>query len=165
MTDAERLFVDHHAAVYRYLVRLVGDADAAADAAQEAFVRLIERPPAGGASRAWLYAVATNAALESARTRGRRTRLLAAAPVDAPVPNESPRPDAYVEGNERRAHVGAALAALSERDRTALLMREDGFSHREIADALGTTTGSVGTVLARALGRLSAAFPLARGAL
>jgi RNA polymerase sigma-70 factor (ECF subfamily) len=161
MTDAERLFAAHHAAIYRYLVRLVGDPDAAADAAQEAFVRLIERPPAGSVARAWLYTVATNAALESARTRGRRERLLAAAPADAPVPNESPRPDAYVEGNERRMHVGAALAALTERDRTALLMREEGFSHREIADALGTTTGSVGTVLARALGRLSAALPVA----
>jgi RNA polymerase sigma-70 factor, ECF subfamily len=165
MTDAERLFVDHHAAIYRYLVRLVGDPDAAADAAQEAFVRLIERPPAAPASRAWLYAVATNAALESARTRGRRLRLLAAAPDRAPLPNEATAPDAFAEGNERRERVGAAVAALPERDRTALLMREEGFAHREIADALGTTTGSVGTVIARALRRLSAALPLAPGAL
>jgi RNA polymerase sigma factor (sigma-70 family) len=165
MHDAERLFVDHHAAIHRYLVRLTGDADAAADAAQEAFVRLIERPPAGPASRAWLYAVATNAVFGGARTRGRRERLLAAAPIDAPVPDESPRPDSYAEGNERRTHVGAALASLVERDRTALLMREEGFSHREIADALGTTTGSVGTVIARALHRFAAALPFSADAL
>jgi DNA-directed RNA polymerase specialized sigma24 family protein len=30
-------------------------------------------------------------------------------------------------------------------------MREEGFSHKEIADAVGTTTGSVGTLIARAL--------------
>jgi DNA-directed RNA polymerase specialized sigma24 family protein len=41
-----------------------------------------------------------------------------------------------------------------------LLMREEGFSHREIADAVGTTTGSVGTMLVRALDRLAALLPL-----
>jgi DNA-directed RNA polymerase specialized sigma24 family protein len=33
-------------------------------------------------------------------------------------------------------------------------MREEGFTHREIADAVGTTTGSVGTMFARALAKL-----------
>jgi DNA-directed RNA polymerase specialized sigma24 family protein len=33
-------------------------------------------------------------------------------------------------------------------------MREEGFSHREIAEAVGTTTGSVGTMFARALTKL-----------
>jgi DNA-directed RNA polymerase specialized sigma24 family protein len=44
-----------------------------------------------------------------------------------------------------------ALDALSDKERTAVLMREEGFSHKEIADAVGTTTGSVGTLIARAL--------------
>jgi DNA-directed RNA polymerase specialized sigma24 family protein len=39
-------------------------------------------------------------------------------------------------------------------------MREEGFSHREIAQAVGTTTGSVGTMVARALDKLSAALAL-----
>ena len=39
-----------------------------------------------------------------------------------------------------------------------IVLREAGFAHREIALALGTTTGSVGTVLARALPRLAAAL-------
>jgi DNA-directed RNA polymerase specialized sigma24 family protein len=56
--------------------------------------------------------------------------------------------------------VRRALAALSERDRTALLMREEGFSHEEIAAAVGTTTKSVGTVVARALRKLAAELPL-----
>ena len=34
-------------------------------------------------------------------------------------------------------------------------MREEGFAHREIADAIGTTTGSVGTMIARALDKLA----------
>jgi DNA-directed RNA polymerase specialized sigma24 family protein len=39
-------------------------------------------------------------------------------------------------------------------------MREEGFAHREIAEALETTTGSVGTLLARALDRLASRLPL-----
>ncbi len=168
---AARLFAAHHASLYRYLVHLTGDADRAADAAQEAFVRLITRGPASDgptyrmsatpdddADRAWLFRVATRVALDEARTGARRRRLLGAAPGRAPVAD--PAPDAHdaVEARERRAHVAGALATLAERDRAALLLRESGFAHREIAEALGTTTGAVGTVLARALPRLAAAL-------
>ena len=41
-------------------------------------------------------------------------------------------------------------------ERIALLMREEGFVHREIAEAIGTTTGSVGTLLARAIAKAAA---------
>jgi RNA polymerase sigma-70 factor (ECF subfamily) len=51
--------------------------------------------------------------------------------------------------------VHGALQQLPERDRTILLMREEGFTHKEIAEAVGTTTGSVGTLIARALNRLA----------
>jgi DNA-directed RNA polymerase specialized sigma24 family protein len=51
--------------------------------------------------------------------------------------------------------VRAALDRLSWKERTVLLMREEGFAHHEIAGAVGTTTGSVGTMLARALKKLS----------
>jgi DNA-directed RNA polymerase specialized sigma24 family protein len=47
------------------------------------------------------------------------------------------------------------LNQLEPRDRAVLLMREEGFAHREIADAVGTTTKSVGTMIARALEKLS----------
>lgn len=35
-------------------------------------------------------------------------------------------------------------------------MREEGFKHREIAEALGTTTATVGTLIARSLEKLAA---------
>ena len=56
----------------------------------------------------------------------------------------------------------AALARLKDKERIAVLMREEGFSHREIADAVGTTTGSVGTLLARTLERLAREITLDR---
>ncbi|MEW5930560.1 MAG: sigma-70 family RNA polymerase sigma factor [Gemmatimonadota bacterium] len=158
--DVARLFAEHHASLFRYLARLTGDADAAEDAAQEAFVRMVERPPAPGETRAWLFRVGTNAALESARTRTRRGRLLEAKPGRAPLGDAPPTPDEALDRAERRRTVQTALATLAERDRRILLMREEGFSHREIAEAVGTTTGSVGTMIARALDRLAAALPL-----
>jgi RNA polymerase sigma-70 factor (ECF subfamily) len=158
--DAGRLFAEHHAALYRYLTRMTGDPDAAADAAQEAFVRLVEKPPAPGKTRAWLFQVGINAARLSARTRHRRLRLVAAAPDRQPMGDAPDAPDLALHRTQERERVRAALAMLSERDRTILLMREEGFTHREIAEAVGTTTPSVGTLVARALAKLSAELGL-----
>ncbi|HEX8696095.1 MAG TPA: sigma-70 family RNA polymerase sigma factor [Longimicrobium sp.] len=153
--DAGRLFAEHHASLFRYLSRLTGDPDLAEDAAQEAFARLVERPPPAEHARAWLFRVGTNAARMSARTGTRRRRLLEAAPGRAPVGDAPRAPDDAAELAELRDRVRRALGALPERDRVVLLMREEGFTHREIAAAVGTTTGSVGTMVARALARLA----------
>lgn len=153
--DIEQLFHDHHASLLRYLLRLTGDLDAAQDAAQEAFVRLAERPPRGDQPRAWLFTVATNVVRKRANTRRRRRVLLESAPSRVPAPQVPADPAALFEANERRRRVRAALDQLTLRERTVLLMREEGFTHREIALAVGTTTGSVGTLIARSLDRLA----------
>ena len=158
--DAAGLFAEHHPSLFRYLARLTGDADVAEDAAQEAFVRLMERPPAPGETRAWLFRVGTNAAWMALRTRGRRKRLLEAAPGRAPVADAPPAPDAQAEAAETRRRVRAALETLSERDRQMVLMQQEGFRYREIAEAVGTTTQSVGTMIARALNKLAAELRL-----
>jgi RNA polymerase sigma factor (sigma-70 family) len=148
------LFANHHDALYRYLVRLSGDPDVAADAAQEAFVRLLARPPSPTAERAWLFKVGTNYVLDARRTAARRDRLLDGR-GERTVADAPRDPHAGVEADERRRVVMAALARLTDKERVAILMREEGFSHREIAQAVSTTTGSVGTLLARTLERLA----------
>lgn len=154
--NVTQLFLEHYDGLYRYLVRLTGDEDLAADAAQETFVRLVERPPQDRNLRAWLYAVATNVVRDSARARARWLTLLKGSPDRAPMGDVPPLPDAAAESAERQRTVRAALDRLNWKERTVLLMREEGFAHHEIADAVGTTTGSVGTMLARALRKLSA---------
>ncbi len=154
--NVTQLFQEHHDALYRYLVRLTGDSDAAADAAQEAFVRLVERPPQDRHVRAWLYAVATNVVRDHSRAKTRWLTLLTGSPDRAPMADLAPRPDEELESRERQRAVRAALDRLSWKERTVLLMREEGFAHHEIAEAVGTTTGSVGTMVARALKKLSA---------
>ena len=61
-----------------------------------------------------------------------------------------------------RAHEAAlarqALESIAERDRLALLMREEGLNYEEIAAALELSVGSVGTTLARARRRLAESY-------
>jgi RNA polymerase sigma factor (sigma-70 family) len=70
---------------------------------------------------------------------------------DVQLATAPPNPHDVVEQTERQQMVRQVLDRLSERDRTVLLMREEGFSHKEIAEAVDTTTKSVGTMIARAL--------------
>lgn len=118
----------------------------------------------GTVERAWLFRVGTNYVFELRRTSARRTRLLwgRGERTMADAPRD---PHAHVEADERKRVVIAALSRLSDKERIAILMREEGFSHREIAEAVGTTTGSVGTLLARTLERLARETTVDREAL
>lgn len=162
MTDVTVLFREHHESLWRFLTRLTGDPDRAADAAQLAFVRYVVRPPVTNNVRAWLFRVGRNAALEAARTHNRRLRLLSTAAGRVPHADPQPAADEAFVAADRARSVHAALAHLSMKERTVLLMREEGFAHREIAAAVGTTTGSVGTMIARALDKLAAELRLDR---
>jgi len=156
--DVGRLFREHHQALYRYLVAFGGDEATAKDAVQFAFLRMLERPPEDGSPRAWLYRVATNAVVEWTRSEGHRRRLAqdrGYPPALGDPPEEASR---RAEVNDARDRLQRVLSRLEERDRTLLLMREEGFTHREMAEAVGTTTGSVGTLLARALKKAGAAM-------
>jgi RNA polymerase sigma factor (sigma-70 family) len=153
--DLNALFTAHHGALIRYLTRLTGDADQAADAAQESYLRLVRQPPARADNlRAWLFTVATNVVRDEWKRR-RHAVALSQAPSRAPQADAPPSPHEQLERDERRRLVREMLRKLSSRDRTVLLMREEGFSHKEIAEAVGTTTGSVGTMIARALRKLA----------
>ncbi|HSR43511.1 MAG TPA: sigma-70 family RNA polymerase sigma factor, partial [Longimicrobiales bacterium] len=151
-TDAGAAFAHHHEPLRRYLVRLTGDPELAADAAQEAFVRLLEQDPWPDNPRPWLFRVAINVVRDDAR-KAQRHQVLgqATARMRGAHADDPGTPDRTVDRYTARRLVREAMAALSPKERQALLMREEGFKHREIADALGTTTGSIGTLIRRAL--------------
>ena len=155
--DLEATFDAHHDVLYRYLVRMTGDQDLAADAAQEAFLRLAQRPPRDHTNlRAWLYTVATNYAFDTIKVARRRSEILEQSPDRAPVSEGVAAPDVSLERQERCQAVREALDTLREKERTALLMRAEGFSYREIGHALDVSTNSVGVIAARALRKLAA---------
>ncbi|CAN5675194.1 RNA polymerase sigma factor SigX [soil metagenome] len=156
--DFDRLFDDVYPGLVRYCHRMTADADLAEDAAQEAFVRFLDRRPRGDAAglRAWLFKVATHLLRDRARVEGNRARLRQHNPEAVGVPAPAGgwgSGESALEAMERKERVAAVreiLASLEERDRTLLLLREEGFSYRELADSAGVQASSVGTLLARA---------------
>lgn len=156
----ERLFKLYHLPLVRYLTRRLGDRDWAEEVAQETFLRAL-RQDALQSERSWLFAVATNLVRDEARkdTR-RRARLqqLASEVRDDASEVSDAEEDQTAERARERALARRAVDALAEKDRLALLMREEGLDYREIAAALDLSVGSIGTTLSRARRRLTETY-------
>jgi RNA polymerase sigma-70 factor (ECF subfamily) len=149
--NIRQLFERHYPSLVWYLHGRLGDRDLAEDLAQEAFVRLIDKPPRE--PDAWLYVVAGNLARDAQRGELRRSRHLAivdAANGSAELPDPAPGADAAMCVAEESALVQETLGLLPERDAALLVMRADDVSYREIAAAIGVAPTSVGPLLARA---------------
>lgn len=149
--DLPSAYSEHREPLLRYLYRLTGDPARAEDLAEEAFLRLVENPSPKENLRGWLYTVARNLVAERARTRRTRDRLR---PESDPTRSSPRRPDELFAEGRAIDRLRAALEELRPRDQQVLLMRQEGFTHREIAEAIGVETSSVGTIVARALRRL-----------
>lgn len=156
MADADRLFREYHGPLARYLTRRLGDHDWAEEVVQETFLRALRQETIVN-ERAWLFAVATNLVRDEARaqTRYRRRLQRLAAEAATRVPEV---PVSALERAQEAAFARRAVESLAERDRLALLMREEGLDYHEIAEALDLSVGSVGTTLARARRRLAAVY-------
>lgn len=144
------LFDEHFHRLYRYLDRLSGDPDLAADIAQETFVRLYERGSPPDTPGAWLVTVGTNLLRNARSTRARQARLLAGARGEEVLADPPASPARAAEATDARDRVRAAIDRMPERERRLLLLRAEGYGYREIAAALRLNEASVGTLLARA---------------
>ena len=153
LNEIERLFHTYHEPLVRYLVRRLGDRDWAEEIAQETFVRALRQEQIVS-ERAWLFAVATNLVRDEARRDARRRRHLELLREQARAEEAVEPEPTSLERAQEAAMARRALECLSERDREALLMREEGLDYQEIASALELSIGSVGTTLARARRRL-----------
>jgi RNA polymerase sigma-70 factor, ECF subfamily len=152
MDDAERLFRTYNTPLVRYLTRRLGDRDWAEEVAQETFVRALRQETITN-ERAWLFAVATNLVRDEARKDARRRRHLALLAEQERESVQEPE-QTTLEKAQEAAFARKAVDALAERDRLALLMKEEGLDYAEIAEALNLSPGSVGTTLSRARRRL-----------
>ena len=136
----------------RYLTRRLGDRDWAEEVAQETFVLALRQETITN-ERAWLFAVATNLVRDEARKDARRRRHLALLAEQERNSVQEPE-QTTLEKAQEAAFARKAVDALAERDRLALLMKEEGLDYAEIAEALNLSPGSVGTTLSRARRRL-----------
>jgi RNA polymerase sigma-70 factor (ECF subfamily) len=173
-----RLVGPYHAELHAHCYRMLGSLHDAEDALQDALLRAwrgLRGFRADASLRPWLYKIATNACIDLLAKRPKRVLPLEvglpAEPADGPgrplaetlwlepYPDDAlgladgyAAPEARFEQREsvELAFV-TALQHLPARQRAVLVLREVlGFSAREVADALDTTTASVNSALQRA---------------
>lgn len=151
------LFAEYHAPLVRFLTRRLGDRDWAEEIAQETFVRALQQEKITS-ERSWLFAVAANLVRDEVRRDVRRRKRLELMREQARVDDVVEPEPTSMERDGDQALARSAIEMLGARDRDALLMREEGLSYDEIAEALDLSAGSVGTTLSRARRRLMEAY-------
>lgn len=164
--------------LYGYLRRYLGDAELAADVFQNTWIQVyvkIAQYQADRAARPWIYAIATNQAIDAIRHRSRRIDTRAEAPLvgddgldDAPRPlfeilrDPDPGPVEQAEGAELRQGVRDAVDQLPPGLRAVVVMAYfQGLRYQEIAEALDIPLGTVKSRLHAALAKLSEGWPSA----
>ncbi len=161
------LLAKHGLELARHLRRLVRDDDVAADLLQDTFLRAhgaLARLRPGSNERAWLYRIATNAALNHLRARSREAAALgrfAQEQTDGrPAWLEHDAPGAATtEPDPRRSAVWARVAELPERQRIAFTLRaSDGCAYDEIARRMGGSETAARANVHQALKRLRKEF-------
>jgi RNA polymerase sigma factor (sigma-70 family) len=139
------LLLTDYALLRQRLAGRLGSADAAADALQDAYVRLERSPHLGDVRnpRSYLMRMALNIASNNKRGDARH---LSAAEVDALtfVPDDAPGPQQVAEARSELAAVERALARLPAR-RRAIFRRSwvDGASDRELAAEYGLSERTI----------------------
>lgn len=158
------LLAKHGLEIARHLRRLVRNDDVAADLLQDTFLRAhgaLSRLRPGSNTRAWLYRIATNAALNHLRARDREAAALArhASEVRHSAPAWLADAAAAVSEEEgpdpRHAAVWARVATLPERQRVALTLRVSAAcDYEEIARRMGGTATAARANVHQAIKRL-----------
>jgi RNA polymerase sigma-70 factor (ECF subfamily) len=155
---AERAIYEAHVdRVYQLAFRLAGDDDLARDFTQETFIRAFGkmrefRQEATLAT--WLHSIAVSVALNGLR-KVKRFRMREAS-YDEALTVSSPQRRAEPDLKERLAR---AIDELPEGYRTVFVMHDvEGYTHEEIAGALGVQSGTSKAQLFRARARLREAL-------
>jgi len=149
---AIRTLYDRYAPrVYAVVRRIAADDDLAQDYAQEAWIRAIRALPTfRGDARfsTWLHRIAVNAALQSLRKADTRTRREEGMVDDVPV--VPVHADALLQ-----KRLEQALDTLPEGMREVLILHDvEGYTHEEIGDVLGVTSGTSKSQLFKARAKM-----------
>lgn len=139
-TRLAQLLAAHGIELARHLRRMVHDDEIAQDLLQDTMLRAYKALPrlgSGANERAWLYRIATNAALNHLRGRARERKAMErhARETDHAVPAR-----AAVEADDARAVLWQRVASLPERQRLALTYRiVDELEYADIAVRMACT--------------------------
>ena len=161
------MLVDAHSRpLFRLAYRLTANEQDAEDIVQETFLRAfraLERFRPQAQVSTWLYAIASNCAIDALRRRKHRRTDVLDTESHEPVGPE-PGPERHTAGRELKARVELELARLTEKERVAFSLRHfEDLPIDEIARVMGITTGAVKNNLFRAVRKLREALERATG--
>jgi RNA polymerase sigma-70 factor (ECF subfamily) len=160
----EMLVVKYQRRIERLVSRMVRDVDLVPDIAQETFIRAYRALPqfrGESAFYTWLYRIAVNTAKKALVELKRDPLVLESNRASSDDSDETSRleneltdgetPEAVLASKEIAATVNAAIDALSEDLRQAIVLREiEGLSYEEIADVMNCPIGTVRSRIFRA---------------
>ena len=140
----DELVSQHHGIVFRVAFRMLGDEDAAADVAQETFLKAfrgLERFRGESSFKTWLLTIAANEARGALRKSGRRNEVALEAVTPAPSPE--PAADEALGTKEDVSRVMQLISRLPEKQKQAVTLRIlEELSFREIGDIIGSSEGA-----------------------
>jgi len=175
------LYDRHVDGIHAVALRLTRDRQIAEEVVQETFLALWNRAelfdPAVASLGTWLRTIARNRTVDRLRAAGRRPSLVplpghdetgdADAGFERLSPDAEivggaapdPGPEAAAEAADVRAAIGAALAGMTEHERTVILLAyREGLTQAEIAERMAWPLGTVKTRTRRALAHLRRAL-------
>jgi len=154
-----QLYDSYFSRIYDFSWRILRDADEAADATQDVFVKAMEALPTltkAASFKSWLFTIAHNVAVTRAEVGSRSMPL--PSPVheeafgsfDVPDPCRLDNPELAAGDHEAAALVWEAASALNARDYALLdLHVRQGLESAEIATVIGVSKGSAYTMVSR----------------
>jgi len=163
------LMARHQDRVYRLALRLLRQPQEAEDASQEVFLKAYlnaQRFVPSSTVAAWLNRITANHCLNLLRSRARRKEVswddletTSHAADGAVMATDSGNPLNHLTGQECAAGLQAALSALPENQRQALILKRFGdFSYQEIGEMLGVSPAAVDGLIKRARQKLRQAL-------
>ena len=164
--DAFNTLVLHYQdSVFNTALRILGDEDQAADAAQEAFISAFKSIKSfrGGSFKGWLMRTVTNACYDELRRQKRRPTTPLEPDTDDGEEMDSPRwladpaltPDQKAEADEVEHALQHCLNNLPLEFKTVVVMADiQGLDYTEVSVAIRVPLGTIKSRLARARLRL-----------
>jgi RNA polymerase sigma-70 factor (ECF subfamily) len=164
--DAFNTLVLHYQdSVFNAALRILGDEDQSADAAQDAFISAFKNITSfrGGSFKAWLMRTVTNACYDELRRRKRRPTTALEPDTDDGEEMDSPKwladpaltPDQQMEADEVEHAIQHCLDNLPLEFKTVVVMADiQGMDYTEVASAIRVPLGTIKSRLARARMRL-----------
>jgi RNA polymerase sigma-70 factor (ECF subfamily) len=121
-----RFFSDNLRRIFLLIYRIVRNVDDAQDLTQEAFIKALQRQDQLkelDKAAHWLSRIASNTAIDFLR-RNAKVNFCEIDGLAQPLSEPSESPEQAVLRTEHRAYLEEGLAVLTDRERTALLLRD-----------------------------------------